>query len=211
MGRPPLGDAAMTSAERVRRWRERHGKARNETRNEKPCNETDNETATAHTAELQARVAELEALLAMPTHAAVRNLFERLAEQVSANRHLQRDAKKTARAEVEAEVTAKIKALEAKVARFEAEPDAAYAARIKSLEARLKAARTQAADARAAANRLRDSSTLVLTKVELSTLRKALHPDAANNEAALTKAAQLLNGLINDKRILIEGEAAREG
>jgi hypothetical protein len=67
MGRPPKGDAAMTGAERVRRWRERHGKACNETGNEKPRNETGNETTGNETgnetiAMLKERIRELEAL-----------------------------------------------------------------------------------------------------------------------------------------------------
>lgn len=204
MGRPPLGDAAMSNAERVRRWRERHGKTRagNETRNEKPRNETGNETPDPQTVELQARVAELEALLAMPSHAATRHLFARLKEQAAEINRLRRDGKKQARAEVATE----IETLKAEIARFKAEPDAAHAARIKMLEAQLKSARTQAANARAAANRLRDSSVLALSKTESLILRKALHPDARNNEAALTKAAQLFNGLINDKRIVIDVE-----
>ncbi len=206
MGRPPLGHAAMSSAERVRRWRERHGKTTrnetgngNETRNEKPSNENGNETLVV---ELQARVAELEVALAQPDHVVVRDLFARLKEHASTIKALRRDAKTQARAEVDAEVDA----LKAKIARFEAEPDAAYADRIKSLEAQLKAARTQAGSARAGERKLRESSALALTKAESRILRKALHPDTANNEEALTKAAQLLNGLIDSRRLLIDGE-----
>jgi len=40
-----------------------------------------------------------------------------------------------------------------------------------------------------------------VSKVELLTLRKGPHPDAKHNEAALNKAAALLNALIDVKRI----------
>jgi hypothetical protein len=52
MGRPPIGKVAMTGAERVRRYRAKHRKSRNETR-----------IALLETrvARLEARIAELEA------------------------------------------------------------------------------------------------------------------------------------------------------
>ncbi len=231
MGRPPKGEAAMTGAERVRLWRERHGYAkRNETGNEKPCNETANETI----ATLQARNAELEAALKAATgnetkqnetgnetiatlQARVRELEEvlatphmfvhrRLREEIVANKATKAEAKKAARAEVMAKVAAEVETLKAKLARFEAEPDAAYADRIKSLEAQLKAARTRIASLSVELRDANQSTALVLTKAELHTLRKALHPDTRHNEGALTKAAQLFNGLIDAKRIQFEGE-----
>jgi len=60
MGRPPKGATAMSGAERIRRWRERHGKPSNETRNETSGNETRNETIEA----LEARVREQAADIA---------------------------------------------------------------------------------------------------------------------------------------------------
>ena len=42
-----------------------------------------------------------------------------------------------------------------------------------------------------------------VSKVELLTLRKGPHPDAKHNEAALNKAAALLNALIDVKRITV--------
>ena len=55
MGRPPLGKTAMTGAERVRRWREKHA-----VKKPKPDRKRDPETVQR----LKARIRELEAELA---------------------------------------------------------------------------------------------------------------------------------------------------
>jgi chromosome segregation ATPase len=137
MGRPPLGDAAMTSAERVRRWRERHGNLCNETRNEKPCNETSNETI----ATLEARIRELEELLALPA----KDVWVRLKNAVSALRAAKNARKKEAREELREE----LEALNAKIDRFQSDPEGARAKEIEALRKQLKAARTEIANMKA--------------------------------------------------------------
>jgi hypothetical protein len=193
MGRPPLGKSAMSNTERSRRWRELRGKASNETRNE-----TRNETV----AELEARVAELEALLALPAKA----VWMRLKETVAETRALRRDAKKQARAEISKETNEEITALKARLERFVSNPDTVYAERITDLEKQIKGARTQIKNLKQYTRHLESKSTLTLTKVEFNMLRKALHPDAKFNEETLNKAAALFNALIDAKRIQVEIE-----
>jgi hypothetical protein len=45
----------------------------------------------------------------------------------------------------------------------------------------------------------------VISKAERNTLRKGLHPDTSDN-GARTRASQLFNVMIDDKRIRIVGE-----
>ena len=59
MGRPPIGNVAMTGAERVRRYRLKHGNAKPVTKVTKPS--SDNTALAKELAQAKARIAELEA------------------------------------------------------------------------------------------------------------------------------------------------------
>ena len=112
------------------------------------------------------------------------------------------NAKKEARAEVAKEVAA----LKAEVARLKSDQDNAAAERIAALERQLKGERTKNTNLRLDAKILAHKSALVLSKAELATLRR-VHPDAKHNETALNKAAALLNALIDEGRIVVQGES----
>jgi hypothetical protein len=149
-------------------------------------------------AALRGRVAELEVLLAMPG----RKVWQLLCEAVAREKATKANAKKLARDELSAE----FKALKAEVARLKSDPDNAAAERIAALERQLKGERTKNANLRIDAKILAHKSALVLSKTELATLRR-VHPDAKDNETALNKAAALLNALIDEGRMVVEGEA----
>ena len=137
MGRPPIGDRAMSSTERVRLWRERHSK---------PRNETGNETVAA----LQAEIAELRAQLKanetkrnetvsphlLPKDAAG---WAQRKEEVKA----ERSAKRQALAEARSEVAEEVAALKAEITRLKGDPQGAAAEQIATLERQLKGARTE--------------------------------------------------------------------
>jgi len=147
-------------------------------------------------ATLRARVAELEVLLAMSG----RKVWQLLCEAVAREKATKANAKKLARDELSAE----LKALKAEVACLKSDPDNAAAERIAALERQLKGERTKNANLRMDAKILAHKSALVLSKAELATLRR-VHPDAKDNETALNKAAALLNALIDEGRMVVEG------
>ena len=154
----------------------------------------------------QARVAELEAELAMRPG----DQWKQLKEAVVAARAAKADAEKQARAEVAEEMAA----LKAENARLKSDPQGAAAEQIAALNKQLKGARTQIKNLKVTIEHLIDPQTSLLggprskplgtlSKAEMNTPGRGLHPDAKYNEAALNKAAALLNILIDEGRLVV--------
>ena len=143
-------------------------------------------------------VADLEAEGAMRPE----DQWTQFREAVTAAREAKANAKKLAHDEVSAE----LKALKAQVARLKSDPDNAAAERIAALERQLKGERTKNANLRMDAKILAHESVLVLSRAELATLRR-VRPDAEHNETALNEAEALINALIDEGRIVVEGES----
>jgi hypothetical protein len=216
MGRPPIGEKAMTGLERLHRFRERQRQARPETKHETKHEAGEIDALRRDNAALREQIAQLtrerdearaQAAARQPPEGQATLLFNRLAASGKERDRLAREnealkaASRVSPDEVApvAKLMREIDTLKAKLAKAEANPDEQVAAlqkQLKAARARINHFRAESARAWQAAK----ANPVAIAKADHVKLIKVFHPDgearvSKAREAQLTEAFQIFNAL----------------